>query len=90
MGGPLFILLKLLTQYCSRSTRFYFSNIVYNITYKNFRGGHKNRLRKQPSFFAASPSGISRQGCLQFTTENATLMMQIWPLTLIGSIGNYA
>ena len=31
-------------------------------------------LRKQPSFFAPGPSGVSREGRLRFTAENSILM----------------
>ena len=30
-------------------------------------------LRKQPSFFAPGPSGVSREGRLRFTAENSIL-----------------
>ena len=36
-------------------------------------------LRKQPSFFAPGPSGISRERRLRFTAENSTLMTRICP-----------
>ena len=32
-------------------------------------------LRKQPSFFAPGPSGVSREGHLRFTAKNSILMM---------------
>ena len=36
-------------------------------------------LRKQPSFFAPSLSGVSRKGRLRFTAENSILMTKICP-----------
>ena len=36
-------------------------------------------LRKQPSFFAPGPSGVSREGRLRFTVENSILMTKICP-----------
>ena len=36
-------------------------------------------LRKQPSFFAPGPSGVSREGRLRFTAENSILMTQRRP-----------
>ena len=36
-------------------------------------------LRKQPSFFAPGPSGVSREGRLRFTAENSILMTRICP-----------
>ena len=36
-------------------------------------------LRKQPSFFAPGPSGVSREGRLRFTAENSILMTKICP-----------
>ena len=36
-------------------------------------------LRKQPSFFASGPSGVSREGRLRFTAENSILMTKICP-----------
>ena len=38
-----------------------------------------NSLRKQPSFFALGPSGVSREGRLRFTAENSILMTKICP-----------
>ena len=32
-------------------------------------------LRKQPSFFAPGPSGVSREGCLRFTVNQSTKNM---------------
>ena len=32
------------------------------------------RVRRQPSFFAPGPGGVSREGRLRFTAENSILM----------------
>ena len=39
----------------------------------------ENSPRKQPSFFAPGPSGVSREGRLRFTAENSLLMTKICP-----------
>ena len=38
-------------------------------------------LRKQPSFLAPGPNGVSCEGCLRFTTENSI------PGLLMGCVG---
>ena len=37
-------------------------------------------LRKQPSFFAPGPSGVSQEGRLRFTAKNCILMRYVWTL----------
>ena len=38
-------------------------------------------LRKQPSFCAPGPSGVSQEGRLRFTAENSILMTYVWTLS---------
>ena len=40
----------------------------------------KPSLRKQPSFFAPGPSGVSQEGRLRFTAKNSILMTYVWTL----------
>ena len=43
------------------------------------QNSYGSSLRKQPSFFAPGPSGVSREGRLRFTAENSILMTKICP-----------
>ena len=60
------ILLKFLNYTCKRSvstTKFWLSCVLLGM------GSLFSSLRKQPSFFAPGPSGVSREGRLRFTAE---------------------